>query len=159
MIDWTPIWSSEKCCAIAPHSALVEQAQPEAERSSPAGLAAEEDVGGDVQRRRDREILVDRLDPGSSGLAWRVETHPVAVEADLSVVRLQRARQGLDQRRLAGAVVADDRDDLARVELEVGAVEGHDVPEALDQAARSRIGCGWLMSVSGGSAGRLTPPG
>jgi hypothetical protein len=52
---------------------------------------------------------------------------------DLSVVRLQRAGEGLDQRRLAGAVVADHGDDLVRVQLEVGPVERDDVAIPLDE--------------------------
>ena len=44
--------------------------------------------------------------------------------------------QRLDQRRLAGAVVADHGEDLAGQQLEVGAVQRGDVAVALDQAAR-----------------------
>ena len=42
----------------------------------------------------------------------------------------------LDQRRLAGAVVADDAEDLARHEIEIGVVERGDAAVALDEAAR-----------------------
>jgi hypothetical protein len=49
-------------------------------------------------------------------------------------IRDHGARERLDQARLAGAVVADDREDLARVELEVRAVDGGHVAVALDQA-------------------------
>ena len=85
---------------------------------------------------RDREVLVDGLDPGAARVERGAEVHALAVQEDLALVRLERARQRLDQRRLAGAVVADDREDLAGVELEVGAVQGDDVAEALDEPAR-----------------------
>ena len=42
--------------------------------------------------------------------------------------------EALDERRLAGAVVADDAQHLARVELEVGVVERDDASVRLDQA-------------------------
>ena len=58
----------------------------------------------------------------------------VAVDEDLPLVRDQGPRKRLDQRRLAGAVVADDGQDLSGVELEIGAIQGRDVAVALDQA-------------------------
>src|SRR6185436_18641495 len=76
------------------------------------------------------------LDPGAPRVTRRAEMDQLAVEPDLAFVRLQRARQRLDQRRLAGAVVADDREDLAGVELEVGAVQRDDLAVALHQTAR-----------------------
>ena len=132
-----PIWSSAKCRVASRRMApLFEHPQHAALRAAPAQLAAEEDVGGDVERRRDGEVLVDGLDPGAPRVAWRAEVHALAVEADLPLVRLQCSRERLDQCRLAGAVVADDREDLARVELEVGPVQRDDVSVALDDPAR-----------------------
>ena len=49
---------------------------------------------------------------------------------------MSRAGQRLDQRGLARAVVADDGEDLAGQQLEVGAVQRGDVTVALDEAAR-----------------------
>ena len=62
--------------------------------------------------------------------------HDLAGKADLAGVRRQRAAQSLDQRRLAGAVVANHRENLAGIEIEVGMVERDDTPEPLHQAAR-----------------------
>ena len=50
----------------------------------------------------------------------------VAVDEDLPAVRRMRARQHAHQGRLAGAVAADEPDDLAGVE-----VDGH-VPDGVD---------------------------
>src|SRR6185437_9306980 len=98
-------------------------------------LAAEEDVGRDVERGRDREILVDGLDAGPARVERPAEVDGLPVEPDLALVWLQRARQRLDQRRLAGAVVADHGEDLPGQELEVGPVQRHDLAEALDEPA------------------------
>ena len=59
----------------------------------------------------------------------------LAVEEDLAGVGGQAPVQRLDQGGLAGAVVADDRQHLAGVEVEVDAVEADDPAEGLDQAA------------------------
>ena len=68
--------------------------------------------------------------------------HRLTVEADRPLVGMDRARERFDQRRLPGAVVADDRENLARVELEVGAVQ------------RARTGIG-TPSGSGGLLSQL----
>ena len=107
-------------------------------------------LDGDVECRGDGEILVDGLDSGSPSVARGTEMHPLAVEADLALVRLERPRECLDQRRLAGAVVADDREDLVRVQLEVGPVQRHDVAVALDESARLEDRPGVLTRVSDG---------
>src|SRR5205823_3357692 len=121
---------------LAPHRALVQHAEHAAERVGPTYLAAEEDVRRDVERRRDGEILIDGLDPGTARVAGGPEVHGLGVEQDLALVRLDRARERLDQRRLAGAVVADDREDLLRIELEVSASQREDVAVALDESPR-----------------------
>ena len=51
-----------------------------------------------------------------------------------------RPRDGLDQRRLARAVVADERDDLACVQLEVDVRERLHRAEALGDAAQLEQG-------------------
>src|SRR5262249_9541844 len=85
-------------------------------------------------RRRDGEVLVDGLDAGAARVDGALEVHRLAVEQDLALVGDRRARQRLDERRLAGAVVADDGEELAGAPLEVGAVERGDVAVALHQA-------------------------
>ena len=105
-------------------------------RASPAQLPTEEDVGRDVERWGDCEVLIDGLDPGSSSVAGRAEVRALTVEADLTFVRLQRARERFDQRRLAGTVVADDCENLARVELQVRSVQRNDMSVPLDKPVR-----------------------
>ena len=105
-------------------------------RAASTELATEENVGGDVERRRDGEVLIDGFDTGAARVSWGVEMRAFAVEEDLPLVGLQRARECLDQCRLAGAVVADDREDLSRVQLEIGPIQGGDVSVAFDDPAR-----------------------
>src|SRR4029077_2379016 len=88
-----------------------------------------------VERRSDREILVNSLDACAARIAWSAEADALAVETDLSLVRLQRARERLDQRRFTGAVVADHGDDLVRIELEIDSVERNNLPVPLGEPA------------------------
>ena len=59
----------------------------------------------------------------------------LAVEQDHAVVGRLDARQHLDERRLAGAVVADQRRHRAGLDDEVRALQGVDGAERLDEAA------------------------
>ncbi len=61
--------------------------------------------------------------------------HRLAFERDLALVGMHGAGDRLDQRRLAGAVVADDGEHFAGVEVEIRVVESGDAAVALDQAA------------------------
>src|SRR5690606_34978698 len=123
-----------------PHVLAVEHAEHLAEHAGLALLAAEEQVVGDVEPRGDGEGLVHGLDAGAAGVHRVAEVHPPAVEVDLARVRDEGAAQGLDQAGLAGAVVADDREDLARVEFEVAARDRGDRPVPLDETARLEDG-------------------
>src|SRR4029079_18411942 len=88
------------------------------------------------ERGRDREVLVDRLDARLARVVRGLELHLLAVAAHRALVRDRGAREHLDQARLAGAVVPDHGEDLAGIEVEVGAVDGGHVAVALVQAAR-----------------------
>ena len=65
------------------------------------------------------------------------------------------ARKDLDQRRLAGAVVADQADDLVALAVEIDALEGMDaaVPFVQGLAANQGV-AGGLDEVSGGGRAR-----
>ena len=99
-------------------------------------LAAEVHVLHDVEVVAQREVLVDDLDPEPGGVLRPVDRDLLAVEVDLAGVERVDAGDALDQRRLAGAVVADERHDLARAHLEVDVDERLDRAEALRDAAR-----------------------
>src|SRR5262245_37618465 len=69
------------------------------------------------------------------GFERRAEMDRMPVHHHLAGVWNNRPGEHLDQRRLAGAVVADYRENLVRVEVEVGMVERGDTPVALNQVA------------------------
>ena len=62
------------------------------------------------------------------------QPHDVAPVGDDALGRLQQPVEDLHQGRLAGAVLAEQRVDLAGADLEVDAVVGGEVAEALDDA-------------------------
>src|SRR5206468_11713389 len=77
------------------HRLLVEKAEPGQWRRSKL-LASEEEVPGDVEVVGKREILLDGLDPHRSRLPRRGNRHRLAVEQQLSGVRLVDAGDDLD---------------------------------------------------------------
>ncbi len=86
-------------------------------------LAAEEHVRDDVEVVGQRQVLVDDLDPESSGVARSVDVDGLALDENLAFVERIDAGNALDQRRLAGAVVADEGHHLSSAHLEVDLVE------------------------------------
>ena len=117
-------------------------------------LAAEEHVRDDVEVVAEREILVDGLDAEPRRVARRVDLRLVALDEDRPGVGQVRPRDALDQRRLAGAVVADERHDLAGVHLEVDVRQRLHGAEALRDAAQLED----RLSVGEGAASAPPPP-
>src|SRR3954468_20164021 len=79
--------------------------------------------------------------------------HRLAVEQDLAGVRDDGTGQRLDQRRLARAVVTDDRQHLPRAQLEVGTGERGHVAIALHEPRGLEDGRGGLGLRPGGAFG------
>ena len=99
-------------------------------------LAAEIEVGGGVDIVGERQRLVDRLDAVSLGVARIADVGLLAVDEDVAGIALVGAGQDLDQRRLAGAVVAEQPDHLAGVEIDAGVVDGLDAAERDREVAK-----------------------
>ncbi len=97
---------------LAPHCAPVERARPARRR------VAEEDVLGDRQLREQQQFLVDRRDPSRPRLERAGERGRHAVDQHGALVRRVHAGEHLDQRALAGTVLAEQRMDLAGPHLE-----------------------------------------
>ena len=142
------------------HRDVVERAPARAQ------LAPEEQIGGGVDIVGERQRLIDRLDAVSLGVARIVDLRFLAVDEDRAAVALIGARQHLDQRRLAGAVVAEQADDLAGIEIDRGVVDRLDAAESDRDVASSRpAAAGWrlerssapLSSGGGGRSGRSRP--
>jgi hypothetical protein len=91
-------------------------------------LAPEVHVLDDVEVVAQRKVLVDDFYPEPGGVFRAVDVHLLALEQDLAPVRRVRTGNALDQRRLAGTVVADEGHHLTVVHLEV------DVGQRLDRA-------------------------
>ena len=87
----------------------------------------------DVRAKRD--LLVHEADAERLRHGRRGDRDRVAVEADLAAVRAQDAVDDVHQRRLAGAVFAGERMDLAPAQFEVDAAQRMNRPEGL--------GSGW----------------
>ena len=88
-------------------------------------LVAEEDVLGDRQQRHQRQFLVDDDDADALGIVDAGKTAFLAEEADRALVAAMRidARQHLHERRLAGAVLADDGVYFAGAHIQVDVLQ------------------------------------
>ena len=95
------------------HPAPVEQAV------TPV-FAAEKDVLGDRAERNEVDFLIDGADAAALGVLRRREVDRLAAEHDRAAVSAIGAGQHLDHRRFSGAVLADQRHHLARLDLERG---------------------------------------
>src|SRR6266536_4611056 len=117
------------------HRSLVEEAEP-SERRLQILLAAPEKVLRGVEVRGKGEILVDRLDAEPPCLARVRDGERLALEPELAAVCVVDPRDDLDQRRLAGAVVADDRVHLVVGEREVPVAKRDEAAEVLLDSLR-----------------------
>jgi hypothetical protein len=93
----------------------VDQAEPRPR------LAPEVEVLGDAHLGHQVELLVDGGHAGRLRLRGLVERHRLAADRDLALVVLEDAREDVDEGRLAGAVLAQQRVHLAVRQLEVHA--------------------------------------
>ena len=111
----------------------------------PRELRAEEQIGRDVARVHEREILVDRRDPRLDRVFGAGQRQRFAVEEDLAFVGSVETRDDLDQRRLAGAVVAEQGERLPGAHLEAHVTKSLNVPEGLADAASLKQWLGALL--------------
>ena len=88
-------------------------------QSEPARLAAEGQVLGHRHRRNEIHFLVNRADAEGTRLAGRADMDRAAVEPNLAPIAAQGAGQDLDQRRLAGPVLAHERVNFAGLDPKV----------------------------------------
>ncbi len=74
-------------------------------------------------------MLVHHADPALDRLLRRVDPHRLAVAQDLALVRVVEPVEDAHERRLAGAVLAEQRVYLALPEVEVDVVVREDARE------------------------------
>src|SRR5205823_254200 len=93
----------------------------EPRRRCPEGslMPAEVDVLGDGESADQFEVLMDHADAGRDRVARRGEVDGIAVDDDLAGIGTVDAGEDVHQRRLAGAVLTEERVDLAGPDLEV----------------------------------------
>ena len=127
----------EQLRGVAVHAAGVDHAEA-------ARLAAEPDVLGDGARRQQVELLEHGGEAGALRLDRVAEADLLAGELDGAGVGLVDAGEHLHERRLAGAVLADQAVHLARQQVEVGLAEHHVPGEGLGDTAdaQHRLGGG-----------------
>ena len=118
-------------------------------------LVAEQDVLRHRQDRDEHEVLVDHADAAPDGVIRAVDLDGLAVEQDLALVRHGQAVEDVHERRLAGAVLAEQRVDLAGPHVERDAVVGDDAGIALRDPAhleqrRSPGAAGRALRISRG---------
>ena len=98
-------------------------------------LVGEEDALGDGQVLDEVELLIDRRDAALLHGGRIAERQRLAADDDLAAGRLDRSRHALDQRRLAGAVGAEQAVDLTLEDVEAHALERLYAGILLDQVA------------------------
>ena len=89
-----------------------------------AGLASREQVLRDRHPREERELLKDHADAVGAGSGCDRVRDVLAVEAHDARLGSDDAAEDLDQRALAGAVLADERVYLAELSGQVACGEG-----------------------------------
>ena len=77
-------------------------------------LLAEDDVLGDGQDGDEHEVLMDHADPAGDRVRGAGQVDLVAVQQDRALVGLGQPVEDIHQRGLAGAVLTEERVDLAR---------------------------------------------
>ena len=98
---------------------------------------AEVDVLRHGHRRHEAEVLVHHPDAGRDRLGGGVELADRTVDLDVAGVGTVDAREHVAERRLAGAVLAEQRVDLAAAQVEVDVAKRDDPVEALRDVAGS----------------------
>ena len=96
------------------------------EPAEAADLAAAEDVGRDAEVGQAQHLLVDHADAVLDGLARARRRERLSAPADLAAIGPDQPGEDLQQRRLAGAVLADERVRLALRHIEADAAQGVD---------------------------------
>jgi hypothetical protein len=130
------------------HRRVVEDA--EYAEAPPRPLAAEEDVGGDVEVLGEGQVLVDRLDPLGEGVHRVLDRDGLPVHEYLPLVGGVDAGDHLDEGGLPGAVVAEDGEDLPPAQAEGYPVHGGETAESFyDVASLEQIGHIGLPPLTG----------
>ena len=130
-----------------------------------AAKIAEEQILRDRQIGNDVRFLMDDPNSKGVGVGGRAERLLNAVRRQSSLVGSIDALEDTHERRLSGAVLAHERENLARARCERHVIERADHPEALRDAERGKSrrpvslsgSVAALASIAGIAARRLAP--
>ena len=139
----------EKRRRLRRHAPAVDQPERPAAR-----LAADEDIAGHVEIVEEVEFLMHEGDPGGDRLGHGHRRALGTVDPDAAGRGRDDAAQHLHQRGLAGTVLADQPDHLARRHAEAYAVECDDAGVVLADADKLEKRLGHARSASPAPAGR-----
>ena len=93
-------------------------------------------------------------DPEPHDLEGRQKRDVASLEHDTAAPRPRVAADRHQQRRFAGAVRADDRDDLASADLQIDALQGLDITvKGMDAADRQHVAPPWAVLAAATAAG------
>ena len=109
---------------------------PAVDQRTASRLPHGEQVGQDVEMRKEAELLSHDRDAVRDGVGRVPEADLIAIEAHGARVRTDSTGHDLDQRGLAGPILPEQRMHAARADGEVGAVECHDASVRLADALR-----------------------
>ena len=118
---------------------LFSQASPAYEQPR-ARFAPNEHVLGDRHVGGEGELLVDRDDAGALGVVGRRKNDRLAEQLDFARIRALGAGQNLEQRRLASAILAQERMDLRRSHFEMDVLQRKHAGKALADASHFEDG-------------------
>ena len=105
------------------------------EEAAATWLPADEDVLRDGEIGHQVELLMDDADPGLLGMFGPADLVALAVEVELALIGGVDPGEQLHQRRLAGAVLADQGEHLAAVQVQVHVLQGLHAGKALRHPA------------------------
>ena len=130
------------------------------DQAEPPLLVFEREVFCNRQRRHQVEFLVDGADAERLRGRRAVDLDRLAVQKNLAGVAVQRAGHDLDQRRLAGTVLAEQRMHFAGVQAEIDAFQRAHAGKPLDDPTqfdpRFRHGGKQARGAAPGSRQRLS---
>ena len=100
----------------------------------PGRVEAQQHVLRDRLRRHEREVLVDHPDAGRDRVARRAQVGVLPADPDATLIGTVQTCEHVHQRALAGAVLPEERVDLALAHVEIDVVVCEDAGERLDDA-------------------------
>ncbi len=93
-------------------------------------------VLGDGEIVEQREMLEHHADAARAGFRWSGEHHFLPLPAHLTIARLYQSVDGFDERRFPRAVLAEQRMDLPRPDIDIDLVVGEKIAVAFGQPNR-----------------------